>query len=103
MKSKRLLTLLVSPFLFFAILLVWARFNIGPTVDAARISSASGVSDGIEPTVRISSAHSITAVYLALRPRLLDASVQGNALILEGIIFLIVGLIWSRRVREKSV
>lgn len=103
MKSKRLLASLVSFLLFFVILLAWARFNIGPTVSAARISPASGVSDGIEPTVRKSSVHPIMAAYLTLRPRLADASVQENALILEGAIFLIVGLIWSRTVREKSV
>jgi hypothetical protein len=103
MKNKRLLALLAWPLLFFAILLLWARFNIGPTAQAARVSSVTAVSDRVEPSARKSAVRVITVAHLTFRPRFLDASVQENALILEGIIFVIVGMIWSRRVREKSV
>jgi hypothetical protein len=99
MKNKRLVALLASPLLFFVVLLGWARFN---TVLAAKASSLTETANGVEPIVQKSGVHPITEAYLTIRPYLPDASVLENALILEGIVFLAVGLIWSRRVREKS-
>lgn len=44
----------------------------------------------------------ITDISSALVPTLEQAALGQNGLILEGLFFVIIGLVWSRKIRQKS-
>jgi hypothetical protein len=60
------------------------------------MSSAPEVSVVKPPGLRI------TEIYSAVGPTLEQAALGENGLIVEGLLFVTIGLIWSRKIRQRS-
>ena len=102
MKRKQLRLIIATSIFCLFVLLLLGKFSQGPTVRAATLAHGAQLSSAREASVAKSQGLRIAEISSALVPTLEQAALGQNGLILEGLLFVTIGLIWSRRIRQRS-